>query len=127
MTPDDGAQIPKDWATLISALERAHVVDEDLILQLTADAVIARKLISELGAQSVASRDRIVNLEAALANARRIGAAMGIVMTTYKITEPAAFEVLRAESQRSHRKVSHVADQIVLTGSLPTAARPPGP
>ncbi|MEO6955730.1 MAG: ANTAR domain-containing protein [Antricoccus sp.] len=62
--------------------------------------------------------EQITHLEAALVNARRIGAAIGIIMTRMNLTEDQAFEVLREASQRSNRKLREVADDVLYTGAL---------
>lgn len=61
----------------------------------------------------------ITNLRIALESSRQIGTAIGILMVTYKITGDAAFDVLKAVSQRLHRKLRLVAEEVVLTGTLP--------
>lgn len=60
------------------------------------------------------------NLKTALQSARRIGAAIGILMNTRKITVDAAFDLLCKVSQNSHTKLREVADEVVMTGTLPT-------
>jgi AmiR/NasT family two-component response regulator len=47
---------------------------------------------------------------------------MGILMERLKVTEDQAFDVLRAASQRNHIKLRDVAERLILTGELPTAA-----
>jgi hypothetical protein len=59
------------------------------------------------------------NLQIALLSNRRIGTAIGILMAHRRITDTAAFELLRAASQRTHRKLREVAEDVVLTGALP--------
>lgn len=58
------------------------------------------------------------NLQGAVASSRRIGAAIGIVMSAMKVTEDDAFAVLSKISQRQNRKLRLVADDIVLTGTF---------
>ncbi|MCW2495704.1 ANTAR domain-containing protein [Jatrophihabitans sp.] len=58
------------------------------------------------------------NLEAALASNRQIGTAIGILMAHRRITEDGAFELLREVSQRQHRKLRAVADDVILTGTI---------
>jgi AmiR/NasT family two-component response regulator len=64
-----------------------------------------------------AAEHRIENLEAALVNARKIGAAIGIMMASEKLTYEQAFSFLSLASQRSNEKLSQVAERVVLTGS----------
>lgn len=58
------------------------------------------------------------NLEQALSSNRTIGAAIGVLMTTRKVTSEAAFQLLRRASNESNRNLRDVADRVVLTGSL---------
>lgn len=63
--------------------------------------------------------DRASNLQKALGSNRVIGTALGILMTTNKITADEAFARLRSTSQHSNRKLRDVADDVVFTGALP--------
>lgn len=80
---------------------------------------IDRELIDQLRHEAVAYRDKIANLETALATARRIGAAMGILMARLAFTEDEAFDALRTVSLHTNRKLRELADQVVLTGEMP--------
>jgi hypothetical protein len=95
-------------------------------------------LLATHGALAVAaagSRSRADHLARALQSSRDIGAAMGILMATYKVTRDQAFDLLSVSSQHSQRKVVAVALEVIETGALHlpvTAARrpvprPPGP
>lgn len=66
-----------------------------------------------------ASTDKAANLEHALNTSRQIGAAIGILMNTHKITYEQAFGLLRASSQHLHRKLNDIADDVNQTGTLP--------
>ena len=59
------------------------------------------------------------NLQIALASNRRIGVAIGVLMSQQRITETAAFDLLREASQRTHRKLRDIAEDVVLTGVMP--------
>lgn len=68
------------------------------------------------------------NLRLALDSNRDIGAALGILMYSRKLTRDTAFELLRSTSQRAHRKLRDVAEDVLRTGQLPPAADlPPQP
>lgn len=95
----------------------AAVVRDD-IQALEAQAVVDRDLIDHLQSEGAVDRDKLANLEVALASARRIGVAMGILMASEKITVDQAFHQLRVASQSSHRKLRGVADDVLLTGML---------
>jgi hypothetical protein len=59
------------------------------------------------------------NLEIALQSSRQIGMAMGILMSSKLLTADEAFEQLRDASQRLHRRVRDVAEEVAETGALP--------
>jgi hypothetical protein len=66
---------------------------------------------------------RVANLETALESNREIGAATGVLMALHKVTPEDAFTLLRAASQRLHRKLRDVAAEVVETGALPAHVR----
>jgi hypothetical protein len=57
-------------------------------------------------------------LEQALANSREIGIAMGVLMRSHSITRDAAFDLLRAASQQTHRKLADIARDVAETGTI---------
>jgi DNA-directed RNA polymerase sigma subunit (sigma70/sigma32) len=75
-----------------------------------------------LEAELTRAREKIDNLEVALRTSRRIGQAIGIIMERMRVTEDQAFELLRRISQNRHRKLRDIADHVVLTGEIPSAA-----
>ena len=88
----------------LDALETRHAVDRELMAHLQAEAA--------LGTEKVAS------LEIARVSARRIGAAMGILMAHHEITNDQAFEWLRTASNRMRRKLHEIAGDVIYTGRL---------
>ena len=60
------------------------------------------------------------NLRIALVAARRIGAALGILMASRKITDDEAFALLARASQSGNRKLRDLAEDVILTGVLPS-------
>jgi GAF domain-containing protein len=68
--------------------------------------------------EAARNHDEVENLNRALASSRRIGAAIGILMSRRAITEDQGFELLRSHSQVTHTKLRDVADAVVLTGDL---------
>ena len=58
------------------------------------------------------------SLQAALLSNRRIGVAVGIVMSELRVTETAAFEALRRISMDTNRKLRDVAEDVIDTGAL---------
>jgi AmiR/NasT family two-component response regulator len=59
---------------------------------------------------------KTLNLERAVDSSREIGAAIGILMSRQLVTREQAFALLRAASQRSHRKLRDLADDIIRIG-----------
>ena len=64
---------------------------------------------------------QVSNLETALSSNRRIGAAIGVLMASRRVTSQEAFALLRKASNESNRKLRDIADSVVLTGSLDLA------
>jgi hypothetical protein len=64
-------------------------------------------------------RERAANLEVALESNRHIGTAIGILMAREVLTSDQAFDRLRAVSQRQHRKLRDVAEEVARVGELP--------
>ena len=67
---------------------------------------------------SSATSATILNLEKALETNRQIGMAVGVIMTTYRLTPERSFELLRLASMNRNRKLRDVAESVVLTGAL---------
>jgi hypothetical protein len=74
--------------------------------------------LAGLRCELVAANERIAHLSIALESNRRIGAAMGILMTRHGLTDAAAFDALRVTSQHIHEKLVAVAERVILTGDL---------
>jgi AmiR/NasT family two-component response regulator len=62
---------------------------------------------------------RIDNLEVALQTNRRIGVAIGILMSRHGADEDTAFTMLARASQAANRKLRDVAEAVVYEGDLP--------
>lgn len=86
--------------------------------ELRRQAAIDREIIRDLEGERLIERETITNLHMALQSARIIGAAQGIIMAGEKLTEEAAFDVLRRASQHANVKLRDVAAQVVLIGTL---------
>lgn len=69
--------------------------------------------------QMVHERD-VSTLEVALETSRQIGTAIGILMARHRVTSEDAFGLLRAASKHLNRKLRTIADEVVLTGELPS-------
>lgn len=73
------------------------------------------------------SEQETTNLKAALASNRQIGAAIGILMAYHRVSEQAAFDLLRTVSQNLHVKLRDVAEEVLETGALPNTPLPSRP
>ncbi len=103
---------------LIVASRRAGFFTDELM---ELGAIFAEH--AALSLEAVASEQRARNLEVALNSNRRIGMAIGILMMEHRIQEGRAFDLLRAASQNTHRKLREVAEDVILTGALPSSPR----
>lgn len=65
-------------------------------------------------------RQRAQHLARALVSNRRIGVSVGILMAQHHWTEDEAFSALGQVSQILNRKIADLADEVCLTGTLPT-------
>lgn len=115
--------------------EVVHTWDDHLptaadavIAQLAVDLAVAAITSERLSVDADRALSTAAQLRTALMTSRQIGAALGVLMSVHKITDAAAFELLRTVSQRTNRKVRDLADEILRTGWLDTdidAARTP--
>jgi GAF domain-containing protein len=77
---------------------------------------------SAVALAKAAEHDHAANLAIALQTNRIIAEALGILMSTYKINEQQAFDLLRLVSQHTNRKLRDVAADVAHTGALPEPA-----
>lgn len=82
----------------------------------TALVVFGTAAVNALGAAR--HQEKAEHLERALHTSRRIGVALGIVMATRHVDLDRAWALLSKASQESNTKVSHLADEVIRTGSL---------
>ena len=73
------------------------------------------------------ARGRAMHLLRGLQSNREIGVAIGILMQQHRISRDAAFDMLRAASQHSNRKLAEVASEVADTGTLAVHHRRPVP
>ncbi len=92
----------------ITELEGEAASDRADMAGLRAQADIDEHLIAGFEAQAALDRTEIANLRTALSTARQIGAAVGIIMASYKVTERPGVH------HAAHRQLAH----------QPQAARP---
>ena len=83
-----------------------------------ADFVSERDLLVECQGELKVAEAELENLRAALVSARRIGAAIGILMGTRQLTDDDAFGALSRASQRQNRKLRLVAEDVIRTGTV---------
>jgi AmiR/NasT family two-component response regulator len=118
MSPEHVDPLDEGARQRLEDLEKQAVDDRAAIEDLSHQSTIDRALILELREQGLLDRDQIVNLQLALHASRRIGAAIGILMSSRKLTETAAFETLKTHSQSHRLKLRDVAEVILLTGTI---------
>jgi hypothetical protein len=70
------------------------------------------------------TQERATNLERALRTNREIGMAMGVLMSSHKLSRDEAFDALRIASQSTGRKLHDVATDVVDSGALQLPAPP---
>ena len=100
--------------------------DDYIVKPFNADELVARldvhhELACLRNYALTQAESQVSNLETALTSNRRIGAAIGVLMASRRVTSQEAFALLRRASNESNRKLRDVADQVVLTGSLDLA------
>jgi AmiR/NasT family two-component response regulator len=84
--------------------------------------VSERDLLVECQGELKVAEVELENLRAALVSARRIGAAIGIVMGTSRLTDDDAFALLTRVSQQQNRKLRLVAEDVIRTGTADRTA-----
>lgn len=106
------------WPLRIGAHERAslNVYLDDVDVR--DDRVGHFAEVVQLGLAGLREKERADQLHSALESNRRIGTALGILMSRHHCTEEQAFSLLRTVSQTANRKLREVADDVVLTGEL---------
>jgi hypothetical protein len=75
-----------------------------------------RQMIAELQAEGLVSTKHAADLEVAMRTARKIGAAIGIVMAGQQVDEESAFATLAKASQNANVKLRVLAEEVVSTG-----------
>lgn len=91
---------------------------DKVIVQLLLDRALELVRVQRLEAALAAERTMSANLQVALVSNREIGQAIGILMSTYKLTRQQGFDLLRMTSQHTHRKLRDVAIEVCETGTL---------
>jgi AmiR/NasT family two-component response regulator len=94
-------------------VERARLRDQRADLEKRVSAEVDRLQQNLDDAQR-----SMTDLQAALESNRRIGIAIGILMTRLRITDEAAFDLLRRASNDRNVKLRQVAEEVIYTGAL---------
>ncbi len=105
----------KHLGALIVASRQPAFFTDDLV---ETGAIFAQH--AAIGLDAVSAEEKVRNLQTALTSNRRIGMAIGIVMNECRLQDEQAFQMLRAASQHTHRKLRDVAEEVILTGALPS-------
>lgn len=90
--------------------------------------VVAGSVLAPLAAlvlEAQLHRQDVRDLRAALESSRVIGMAVGILMSSRRVTREEAFELLRDASMALNAKLRDVASEVTDTGSLPDLPAPP--
>jgi anti-anti-sigma factor len=109
-------------AELRDRAARARTEQRERTAELHARTSAAFDTIAQMARELDEARTKIENLQVALQTNRRIGQALGIIMERLKVTEDDAFAVLRSASQHQHCKLRELAEHVVRTGEIPSAA-----
>jgi GAF domain-containing protein len=91
------SDVPRAWASDV----------EDVGTILAAQAALA-----------IRAQRKEANLKIALSSRDVIGQAKGILMERFRLDADHAFQLLVAISQRSHRKLREIAEELCLTGDV---------
>lgn len=112
-TRADAAEARTDAGELRSEDDHRRVTDIEGRLD------VHEEMITELQAEGLISSECAAHLRLALETARTIGAAIGIVMTLYRVNESVAFGILKKASMHDNRKLRLLAEEVVQTGRVP--------
>lgn len=115
---DDLLDTSEQSAARADSIEGRAEDDRKRIDGLESRADLDHELLLELQAAGLLRDELTAQLQLALRTSRRIGAAIGIVMLARKVSEEAAFGLLRTASQNTNQKLRLVADEIVQTGDV---------
>jgi GAF domain-containing protein len=101
-------------ALAVYSNEPSHFTDADIdIVGIFADH-------AAIALEAAGNADQAENMRQALESNRRIGMAIGILMSAHRVTDEQAFAMLRIASQHSHVKLRDVAEAVILTGEVPS-------
>jgi AmiR/NasT family two-component response regulator len=82
------------------------------------DSATVHHLYETASRELLAARETIRQLTEALDTSRDIGAATGILMSQFGVTQEQAFDLLRRVSQNRNIKLRDIARDVIYTGTL---------
>jgi ANTAR domain len=85
------------------------------------EAVMIGLLLATHGSRAVSAallQEQVANLQRALETNRDIGTAIGILMSRHRVSRQQAFNLLAVASQHSNRKISDIASEVLVSGTL---------
>ena len=97
---------------------RAATLIDVAVARILTDRALAGVARERLAERCDQAETNVATLRLALENSRQIGAAVGVLMATHKITDDEAFNWLKAASARRGRMLSDIAAHVVQTGRL---------
>lgn len=68
--------------------------------------------------RGLADAESMANLTRGLRSRARVGIAVGVLVSRRGVSPEAAFDLLRGRSQRTHRKLSDIAERVLVEGDL---------
>ena len=102
----------------------SSVIPEEGLLSGREDAASDDYAARPCAGQDLAERlrvaeEQVLHLRRALDHSRDIGAAIGVLMSSLKVTSEEAFDLLRERSMRCNRKIHLISLEVLETGLLP--------
>ncbi|MGW5240732.1 ATP-binding protein [Monashia sp. NPDC004114] len=112
---------PKEVAGGLSAGANDYVGKPFDPIELLARLRTHYELAQDRSQALVEAEQKVGQLQTALTTSRSIGMAVGVLMSSRQLTSDRAFDLLRTHSNDTNRKISDIAEDVVLTGQIPPA------
>ena len=118
---NDGGSVPADYLAVLTCSWHgpAPTAQQVAVLELTAGYAALLVQQTRQSEQLQHHQRQVESLQMALDSNRTIGAAVGVLMATRRLTYPQAFNLLAITSQNTNTKLAALADTVVHTGCLP--------